>query len=206
MENIHRWSHNDGFHPNRMGHLFWVPTSNAAALVAAVAENALLAGTVLTLLPAADPGMVVASPCSICFTPSAAVTIVVRIAGVDQFGRPQTEDVTIAAAAVQSLYCYGRIVSLTIVSTGVSANTLSVGYILTAGFRVAIPWAVKDGQQTRVLGTEVLGVITAAGIAPLAIAAGAIDTKRSTYTLNATITAGAALMKCAIQMLGVRRV
>lgn len=202
MIRVHNIDPGSCLHPSSRGFQIFVPGQSGQAFVANVAESALVAGTPLTLVVSGTAGIgpagyVGGTPMALAFLMSGAVTIVLRVVGINQFGKQVTEDVTLAAATVWSLNAYKQILSITPVSVGASANTISVGILLTAGVRIGLPFRPTTNLQG---GTtlasfqqklEVVGLFTA-GAANVMVqtAAAAIDQARATLTLAATITAG----------------
>jgi hypothetical protein len=204
MISTHNIDPGSALHPSSRGYPIFVPAASAASIVAAIAENngAHIPGAFLTLVTSGTTGIgpagyIAGAPCKVAFTPSAAVTAVYDVVGIDQFGKQVTERVSVAAAVVWTVRAYKQILSIQVVSDGGSANTVSVGINLTAGFGIGLPFR----PSTNLVGTttlasfqakiEVVGLVTPAGTAFVQLAASAaVNEQYATLTFGATVTAG----------------
>lgn len=198
-------------HPAQRGILVVNPTADADGLVAAIAENngAHVVGAQLTLVTSGTEGLGPAghlpcTPCSIAFTPSAALTSTYRVVGINQFDQQVTEDVAVAAAVVHTVNAYKEIISITIIATGASINTISVGFSLAAGFKVGLPFRpitnAKGGttlasfkQKLEFVGMSL--VPSAATSVFIQTAAGAVNERYATVQFAVAATAGLNLLK-----------
>lgn len=191
-------------HPSARGIPYFLLSGNAA-LVAAIAENngAHIPGAFLTLATSGTAGIgpggyISGSPCSIAFTPSAAVTAVYDVVGINQFGKQVSERISVAAAVVQSLHAYKQVISIQVVSDGGSANTVSVGFVLGAGFKIGLPFRPSTNAVggTTLAGfqgkLEVVGYASATnGLFIQAAASGAVNEQRATFEFGAAPGSGA---------------
>lgn len=193
-------------HPAQRGVAVIAPTADPDAFVAALAENngAHIVGAQLTLVVSGTAGLGPAgflpcTPCSIAFTPSAAITATYRVVGINQFNQQVTEDVVVAAAVVHTVNAYKEILTITIMATGASANTISVGLSLAAGFKVALPFRpITNLQGGTTLGSfkarlEFVGmtvVPSAATTVFVQTAAGAVSERYATVQFAVAATAG----------------
>jgi len=128
------------FHAGRQAYL-WFPANQNAYILASTASSAMTVGTALTLLETWTRGLT-----SIAFTPGQASTsaFTFTVAGLDQFGKPQSESVTTGTSAniVHTVKCYSKITSITpTAKSSTGADTLSIGWtgVVTSGTpRVAL--------------------------------------------------------------------
>lgn len=202
MIKLHNIAPDACFHPSMMGYPISVPGSSAGAIVAAIADTSAVVGTPLTLVTSATAGVgpagyIPGSPCAIAFTPGVTVVCTFTVVGIDQFGIQRTETiVTASSTVIWTQYAYRQILSITPTVLSASGNNISVGFVLTSGFKIGLPFqpaSVLQGSTTLASfqqALEVVGLVTNGGSAFVQTAASAIDAQRSTLKLSATVTAG----------------
>jgi hypothetical protein len=174
------WNHmspDDGGHPNNLGQYAYIhpPATDPDRYFTAVAMSALALGDDLLNDAAWLLSTMVGTPHSLLFTPSAAITFTATIRGRNQFGEQVSESVTVAAAAVRTLWAYKSVSSIIITTWATSGNTLTIGTSLT-GIRMGLPIKVTKSA-------EVAGINT--GAAGAMIANLEIDTQYSVASLSA---------------------
>jgi hypothetical protein len=193
-------------HPSARGILFVIPAATPAALAAAQAESAAVVGTPLTLVAGAagagPAGYITGTPICVAITIAGAVHgSTYRIIGINQFGKQVTEDIAPTAIGVTwTNHAYKQIISVTPLTVVSSASTIALGYVLTSGVKIGLPFRPSNSTQAGATVAsfqtklEIVGYFNAAAVAFSPLATPAINERYATLQFSGTIVQGAGLL------------
>jgi len=182
----------DGLHPNVTGIPVVIPSASTSFFKTSFQMSSVSAGDIIAL---SNNGMVpVGGGMSIRFSQgTGALTVTLEVMGLDQFGKLRTENVVWVADSTSkdTLWAYSKLLQVKVVSVTGSTSTIAIGInIVTGSTKIGLPIRPNTPATLSNGGphdAELVALVRATGtIQDL----DAIDHRRATVTLGASIVAG----------------